>query len=874
MLNDLIFRLRALFRRRAVEAELDHELKFHFEREVQKYVQSGMPREEAKRRARIEFGALDQVKEECREARGVNFIETTIQDIRYGLRMLRKSPGFAAVAVMTLALAIGANTAIFTAANDFLLRPLPFGNSDRVVMVKCYQRRIAQSGMAISGGWADQPSFKYWRDHNQVFEAMAAWADLQEQYNLTGAEGPERVRAKQVTAGFFHVLGVVPVLGRTFSAVEDQPGGNRVAIISHALWQTRYGSNPGILGKTLVLNGEPHAVIGVLPANFRFSTTPEEVWTPLQANLDEGPGGYYLHAIGLLRPGVTRAKAQANMEALAAQLARIFPEQWNADQSVAVESLRDRYAKELRPALLALLAFAALVLLIACANLANLLLARASGRHQEIAIRRALGASRARIIRQMLIESSVLALAGGALGVLLASAGVRVLYVLLPVGWRPLTQGGFDIPVLLFSLAISLLTVLLFGMAPALRATGFDLNETLKQGLRDVRLGAGPRSFRGALVAGEVALAVVLLTGAGLLAKSFVRLSAVDLGFRPESVLTIDLHRTGQHMERFYNPVLERIEALPQARAAGIINFAPLSGGGWGQDIVIEGRPPRARGDLIWAAHRQVSPGYFRALGIPLLRGRSFVEGDWWKPNAIVSESMGKQYWPSENPIGKRFGVNCSDSPCDWDTVVGVVGDVKELGASAEPATAMYFMETGNDMTLAVRTMQDPTRLIADVRQIVHAIDPNQPIGEVHTMESMLSESVAPQRLTTMISGLFAAMALLLAVVGLYGVVSYSVAQRTHEFGVRMALGAEQSDILRLVVGQGFKFTLIGVGAGILAAPALTRLVSSLLYGVKSTDPLTFIAAALVLIAVAGLASYIPARRATKVDPMVALRYE
>jgi putative ABC transport system permease protein len=426
----------------------------------------------------------------------------------------------------------------------------------------------------------------------------------------------------------------------------------------------------------------------------------------------------------------------------------------------------------------------------------------------------------------------------------------------------------------LFSLAITLVTVLLFGMAPALRASGFDLNEAMKQGLRDARSSAGTQSYRGVLVAGEVALAAILLTAAGLLAKSFVRISTVNLGFQPESVLTVALHRTGQHMEHFYEPVLQRISALPQVRAAGIINFAPLSGGGWGQDIIIESRPPRARGDLIWAAHRQATSGYFRAMGIPLLRGRMFEESDWWSDNAVVSDAMAKQYWPGEDPIGKRFGVNCSDSPCNWKTVVGVVGDVKELGAAAEPAIAMYFMEIGNEMTLAVRATQNPTRLVADIRQIVHSIDPNQPIGDVRTTESLAAESVAPQLLTMAVSMLFAALALVLAMVGLYGVISYSVAQRTHEFGVRMALGAERADILKLVVGQGSKLIFMGVGLGLLGALALTRFVSSLLYGVKPTDPPTFLAVILVLIAVALLASYIPARRATKVDPIVALRYE
>ncbi|HYL85920.1 MAG TPA: ABC transporter permease [Candidatus Angelobacter sp.] len=791
-----------------------------------------------------------------------------MHDVRYGIRALRKNPGFTAVAVLTLALGIGVTTAVFSAANDFLLRPLPFANSDRLVMVKHYDRALAQSG------WTDPPTFKHWQEQNHVFEEVAAWSEVTRQFNLTGIEGPERVPAKQVSSTFFRLLGVRPILGRTFSDGEGRPGGNRVAVISHSLWEARYGGNSSILSKAIILDGKDYTVIGVLPAGFRFSTTAEEVWTPLAETFDGGSGSFYLNAIASLKPGVTLAQAQADMEVITAPLAQQLPDSWNEDQEVVVQSLRDRYVRDLRPALLTLLVAAALVLLIACVNLANLQVVRATNRYKEIAMRRALGASRARIIRQMLSESSVLALLGGSGGLLIAFASVRALYAVLPAGWQPIARDGIDAAVLAFALGTLLLTVFLSGMLPAWSASGFDLNEGLKEGPRSPVASIGTRSFRAALVVGEVALAAVLLTGAALVIQSFVRLSAVSLGFDSENVLTVDLARTKQGENAFYSEVLERLSSQPQVRAAGAINFKPLSGTGWSQDISIEGRPPRPRGDSIWAAHRQVSLGYFRAMGIPLLKGRSFAPTDQGKNVAVISETMARRYWPGEDPIGKRFGVNCSEKPCDWKSIVGVVGEVKELSAAAEPVTAMYFLETTSEMTLVIRAAQDPTNLIADVRSIIHSVDPDQPIAAIRTMSNIVSESIAPQRLIMLIAGLFAVLALLLAMIGLYGVISHSVAQRNHEFGIRMAVGAAKGDILQLIVTQGFSLAMTGIIAGIVGSLALRRILASLLFGITPTDPLTFCAVALLLVGVALLACYIPARRAAAVDPMVALRHE
>ena len=860
--------LGALFQKRQVEQEMDEELRGFLDAAAGEKARSGMSPEQAWREARLEMGSIDGVKEEIRRAGWEAAFQTLVRDLRYSLRQLGRSPGFAVACVLTLALGIGANTAIFTATNDFLLRPLPFRHSARVVMVKWYNPKLGQSS-----GWIDPPTFKDWRDHNHVFADFAAWSQGTGHYNLTGPEGPERVPGMQVTAAFFRVLGVGAILGRTFLAEDDQPGARRVALLSHALWQSRFGGNAEILGKTIILDGKDYAVIGVMPAGFRFSPTPEDVWTPLAENLNEGRGGFYLNVIAWLKPGVTLAEAQARMGDIGAAMSAQFPEHYQG-MKVSVEILRDRYARDLRPALLALLVAAALVLLIACANLANLLLARATGRYKEIALRRALGASRARVVTQMMMEGLVLATLGGSLGLLMAFGGVRVFYAALPVGWQPLVRGGIDASVLAFASAISLFTVLLFALAPAWNATGFELHETLKEGMRNPLAGGGRSSLRAALVAGEVALAATLLAGAGLLIKSFARLSTVNLGFQTENVLTVRLVRTRPRMDIFLRDTLDRVAALPQARAAGAINYGPLSGGLWGQDITIEGAPPRPRGDLIWAQHRSVSLGYFRAIGIPMVKGRAFEATDEKKDVAIVSEAMAKRDWPGEDPIGKRFGVNCSDTPCRWQTVVGVAGDVKEQDAAAQPFPSMYFLETVHDMTLVVRSAQDPSNLIGDVRQIVRSVDPDQPLSDARTMQSLVAESVAPQRLTMRIAGLIAALALVLAMVGLHGVVAYSVAQRSHEFGIRMAVGAGRGDILGMVVREGMRVTIIGLGIGLAGAWALTRLLRSLLYAVKPTDPWVFALVLAGLLAVALFASFWPARRATQVDPMVALRCE
>jgi putative ABC transport system permease protein len=793
-------------------------------------------------------------------------IGSLFQDLNFGVRMLAKNPGFTAVAVLTLALGIGANTAIFTVVNDFLLRPLPFGSPDRLVMVTPYTGDVSNSGHA------DPPSYRDWREQNHVFDDMAAWSLLADHFNLTGGDEPERIPGVRVSASFFPLLGIKPFLGRTFLPEEDTRGGNKVAMLSYELWRRRFGMQSDILGKEILLDGVRYNVIGVMPAGFRFSTTPDDVWLPLAELLEGGRGGWFLNVIAKLKPGVTLARAQAEMTAIADQLARQYP--LNRGQKVRVGSLRERYSDDLRPALLALFAAVALVLLIACLNVANLLLARAASRQREIAIRVALGAGRLRIARQVLTESILLALLGGTLGLLLATGGVHALYAALPAPMHPLQTPGVDVHVLGFTLLVSLLTGIIFGMAPMGSTFSADLAQILRRGAGGPVGDPGRGWPRGFLVVSEVALAVVLLTGAGLLIKSFVRLSQVDPGFRAENVLTVSMTRTKPGDAAFYSGVLERVDALPGITAAGVVNILPLSGRQWGQNITIEGRSPRAPGDFIFANHRAVSLNYFRAMGVRQLKGRPFTAHDLYAPVAIINQTMARRYWPNEDPVGKRFLIGLPEQTHHWVSVVGVVGDVKHFGLDAEPLPEMYFLEWSSRTTLIVRAALPPENLVTTVRGIIHSVDPEQPVSDIRTMESIVSESVASRRITTMLASIFAALALVLAGIGLYGVISYSVAQRSHEIGIRIALGAERGQILLLAVGEAVKLTSIGLGIGLLAAFAFTRVLSSLLFAVGAHDPAIFLAVAVVFAAVAMLASYLPARRASKVDPIIALRYE
>jgi len=792
-----------------------------------------------------------------------------LQDLRYSLRLLAKAPAFSGMIVFALALGIGANTAIFTAANDFLFRPLPFPDSGRLVA-------LTEIGkLKQVSGWTSPRDYLDWKEQSHSFVEMAAWSPAG--YNLTGGGEPERVPGMEVTASFFPALGGKPLLGRSFLSREDVPKGNPVVMLSHSLWQRRFGSRSDILGQSITVNGRPFAVIGVMPPGFWFSNAHEDIFVPLGLDPAETyRGGHYLKVIARLKMGVPLERAQAEMNAIVAAIVRNDPE--NAGQGVTAERLHDRMARELKPALLALLATVGLVLLIACANVANMLLARAAAREKEIAVRLAIGAGAGRIVRQMLTESVLLATAGASLGVLFALWGVDILYASIPAGLQPLRPAGVDWTVLGFTALVAVFTGLLFGLAPAWSAVSADLVQSLKEGA-GVQAGPGRRRIRGWLVIFEVALSVVLLTGAGVLAKSFARLTAVNPGFRPENVLTVRIQRQSDQ-KQFCSQVLDRAAATPGVLAAGAASNLPMTGQDWGQNLTVEGRPFRGDQDYVWACHRVASLDYFRTIGMRLLKGRLLSAGDTWdRPSvAVINEEFAKKAWPNEDPVGKRFRIG--DYPKyagDPVAVIGVVSDAKYLGLADAPFPEMFFsMNQGgatNGMTFVFHTAQDPYALVGRVRDIIRAIDPNQPITKVSTLEAVVAESIAPQRLTMLLGGIFAALALVLAGTGLYGVISYAVAQRTHEIGVRMALGAAHNHVIRLVVAQGLELTLAGLALGLAAALAFGQLLASLLFDVSPRDPLILAGVAVALALIALAASYLPARRAAGTDPLSALRH-
>ncbi len=791
-----------------------------------------------------------------------------LQDLRHAFRVLVRTPGVSGLIVFTLALGIGANTAIFTIANDFLFRPMPFADSDRVVALTETSPRTAGES------WTSPRDYLDWKAQNHSFTDMAAWSPAG--FNLTGGGDPERVPGMRVTANFFPVLGVMPILGRNFLPREDVPKGDPVVVLSHALWQRRFSGRRDILGRQIVLNGGPFTVIGILPPGFSFSNAHEDVFITFGLNPATAyRGGHYVKVIARLKAGVTLAQAQREMNAIIVAILRQDPE--NKGQGVSIERLSDRMAREVKPALIALLAAVRLVLLIACANVANMLLARAAVREKEIAVRRAVGASPGRIVRQMLAESALLAMAGAGLGLWFSALGVDLLYAAIPAGLQPLHPAGVDSTVLGFTALIAVATGLLFGLAPAWSALGADMVQSLKEGA-PVQAGSR-RRIRGWLVTFEVALSVVLLAGAGLLIKSFVRLTAVNPGFRPEGVLTVRVQRP-QHWAEFTSQVLERAAAAPGVIAAGAASNLPMTGQDWGQNLTVTDRPFRGEQDYVWACHRVVSPGYFRAIGMRLLKGRLFGAADTPEAphGAVINEAFARKVWPNENPVGKRFRIG--DYPENAGRpipVIGVVSDAKYLGLADAPYPEMFFSMdqegASKSMTLIFRTARDPYALAGAVRGIVRAIDPNQPITKVSTLETLVAESVAPQRLTTILGGIFAALALLLAGTGLYGVIAYAVARRTHEIGVRMALGASTSQVVRLVLMQGLRLTLAGLAIGIAGALVLGRLLAGLLFRVSPRDPLILAGVTGALVALALAATYIPARRAAAVEPMAALRH-
>ncbi|HYK19123.1 MAG TPA: ABC transporter permease [Pyrinomonadaceae bacterium] len=803
-------------------------------------------------------------------------MDSIIKDIRYGLRSLLKRPGFTAIALVALALGIGANTAIFSLVNAVVLQPLPYPDPERLVWV-WGNLRNGPNRASVS-----PPDFLDYRSQNKTFEQLAASGTLPLAVNLTGSGEPERVNASSVTGNYFDAFGVRPALGRGLSLENEKPGHDQVTVLSHAFWQKRFGGDPSIVGKTIVLNGKVCEVIGVMPADVVLPQA-ADLWLPL--DFDTEPDlklrrAHFLRPIGRLKEGVTLAQAQADTDIIASQLEQQFPDS-NTGFNLRLIPLREQLVGASQTTIFILFGAVGLVLLIACANVANLLMVRAAARQREIALRTALGASRFRIARQMITESLLLAIIGGALGVLLATWGVRLLVTLSEDSIPRTANVRIDATVLAFTFLISLATGLLFGLAPAMRSVKVNLIDSLKDGLRGAGESALRNRTRSLLVVLESAIAVMLLIGAGLLVRSLIALQHVDPGFDPNNVLTlrIDLPRqkydTGEKTSSFYSQLETRVASLPGVETVGLISDLPLSGQLSDWPFTVEGRPVAATSQDFDADFRLVNKDYFKALRIPLLRGRNFTEQEVRQSDKVllVSQQLADQVFPNEDPLGKRLVISMSGVHFE---IIGVVGDIRHQSVATQPFPTMYLptREFGGRRNLVIRTQVDPLSIVASVRKQVQALDPDQPIAAVRTMNDWVTTSTATPRYRTTLLALFAVLAMILAATGIYGVMSYSVAQRTHEIGVRMALGARRVDVLKLVVRQGMLLTLVGVVLGLAGAFALTRVMSTLLFQVTAKDPMTFAAVAVLLTVVAFVACFVPARRATKVDPLVALRYE
>jgi len=797
-----------------------------------------------------------------------------LNDLRYGFRMIIKHRMVTCVAVLALGLGIGANTAIFSIINAVVLRPLPYGNPDRLVTIL-----HEGSNPVAPANYFDLAA------QNQSFEGIAA-AQYWEP-NLTGRDQPEHLRGLKLTAQMFQVLGVSPALGRTFNPDEDQPGRDRVVVLSNQLWQRRFGGQPGVVGQQVTIDGESHTIIGVMPPDFQFApfwATNAELWSPLNlAPRANDRRGQSLRLFARLKPGVARSSAQADVTTIFRRLEQEHPES-NKGLTLAVEPLHEKVVGKTRPALMILFGAVCFVLLIACANVANLMMGRATSRQKEIAVRTALGASSARIARQLLIESVLIALAGGALGLLLSMVGMKVLLSFGPSSLPRLQTIGLDLRVLGFTLGLSLATGLLFGLAPILQTRKWNWNKSLKESTRGSSAGRSRVNARRLLVISEVALALMLLIGGGLMVRSFGRLRAVDAGFTPDRLLTMTVslagseHSTPPKRVAFFTELLQRIDSLPGVQSASAINHLPLSGDMWTLSFTIEGRPAPGPGEKQAAVYRIIRPDYFRTMGATLLKGRDFTahDNDGSPPVVIINEQFAERHWPNEDPIGKRIVVG-DDDPNPRE-IVGVVKALKQNQWTAEPKLEMYLPHLQSPapraLTLVVRSNGDPHALVAGIENQVWSIDKNLPVSDITTMEEVVAQSIEQQRFNMFLLGLFACVALILAMVGIYGVMSESVASRTHEIGIRMALGAQAADVLRMVVRQGMALAAIGIGIGLFGAFWLTQFLSRLLFEISPTDRITFLLIPLIVALIVLCACLIPARRATKVDPLEALRYE
>jgi putative ABC transport system permease protein len=897
-LREWILRISGLFNKQGKDRELDDEIESHIQMHIDDNVRSGMTPAEARRQAMIKLGGIESMKEAYRDQRGLPWLDTLWQDVRYGVRMLRKNPGFTAVAVLTLALGIGANTAIFSFVNAVLIRPLPFKDADRLVTL--WERNPKQGydqNLAATGTFLD------WQEENRSFEAMAIF-ESNIGFAVTGQAEAEWITGARASANLLHVLGVEPMLGRAFAKDEESAGKGQVAIVSYGLWQRHFGGDRNLVGKTIELDGKAYIVVGVMPPKFSFpgmtgvlfavfANQPADIWVPLALDGEARQirGDHVWQVIGRLKRGIALAQASAEMDAIQQRLASQHAGAFMGPLTKIIP-LRTQGVANVRLGLLILFMAVGVLLLIACANVANLLLARAMGRRREMAVRLALGAARGRVIRQVLTESMLLAAVGALVGILVAEASIGALSRLVPSRVAATTPGwegvGIDLPVFGFALLATLATVILFGLAPAWQAAQTDLQNSLKEGSGGTGAGKAKQRVHSALVSAQVALALMLLIAAGLLIRSFSRLERVNPGFQPARVLTMQLnlpdtmYPNDQQRAAFFDRLLKRLVTIPGVESVAMTLLVPFGGGGYNCAVTVEGRSEDNRGRDYTADWRPITADYLRTLGIPLVEGRAFSEQDQEKSQKVVlvNQSFVHAFLSGEDPLGKRIGggIGGRFSRNGEPVIVGVVQDFKQLALDADVRPEMYTPQAQtpwySSRTIVLRSREEPGALIGAMRNIVRELDPSLPITRLETMESLLSNSVAQPRFRTLLLSLFAGLAVVLAVIGIYGVIAFSVSQRVQEFGIRMALGAQRSDVLRLVLGHGMRLVLAGVGLGLVGALGLTRALRSLLFGVTSSDPYTFVMVSLILLGSAFAACYIPAHRATRVDPMQALHYE
>jgi putative ABC transport system permease protein len=866
-------RVKTLANREEFESDLDDEMRFHLEMETRKHIEGGMTPAAARARAEREFGGVERFKDEVRDVRGVTWMDDMIRDVRFALRSLRRSPAFTVVAVLCLALGIGANAAVFSVLNAVLLRPLPYPEPDRLV-------RIYETMESFGQGSVSLPNYRDWVEQSTGFSQLAFWANSSR--NLVGNGGAERIMTVETTPNLLALLGVQPLRGRAFDPAQDDPRKSRIAVVSEAFWRSRFGADPALVGRPVQLDGAPYTGVGIMPEGFDFPPggTKADAWLLFNdPRAETARGAHMLGVVGRLKPGVSQEQATAQLKQVADRLAKTYPDN-QLGRSVKVKRLQDTVVEDSREGLLILFGAVVLVLLIACANVANLLLARAAVRQREVAVRLSLGAGRSRLVRQFLVESLVLALAGAILGTVLAVVSLRALEPLvagaLPVaGHIPL-----DVRVFVFLLLAAGLSGLLFGIGPALQASRQDLRDSLTEGGGKSTSSVRQQRFRSALVVVEIALSLVLLVGAGLLLRGFLRLSATPSGLVAENVLTAHMAVPAAQLEgataRIFRPVVEKVRALPGVRSAALISMLPIQEAWTNGSYQVVGRPPLPPQQQPLAEWRAASPGFFSTLGIPVLRGRDFdsTDGGPGVRRVIINEALARKEFPGENPLGRQLLLE--EAP---HTIVGLVGSVRQAGLDHEPLPEVYFPYTRegievylSDSILVIRTAVPPEGLTAEVRGAVRQVDPGLSLYNVQTMEEVVSRSLADRRLQLLLLAAFAGIALLLAAAGLYGVISYLVAQRTREIGVRLALGAQRREVVGMVMRQGAGLAAAGIALGLVGGLALTRVLGSLLYGVSARDPLTFVTIPALLAAVALAATWMPARRAARVDPMLAIR--